>query len=181
MISKDSNPKKLTDDEFIRLFSTAQRPLFLYVLPLVGNATDADEVVQETNLVMWAKREQFQPGSSFLAWGRAIARLEVFRFRRTHGSKLRFLDGELLDIVAGRAERSDDELEQRQDALAGCMKQLRPKDRSLIQLRYTPGVSGEDMARQLGRPANSIYQSLGRIRRMLAECIQRRLAAGGIT
>ena len=33
------------------------------------------------------------------------------------------------------------------------------------------------MARKLGRPANSVYQSLSRIRRTLLECIKRRLAA----
>jgi RNA polymerase sigma-70 factor (ECF subfamily) len=33
------------------------------------------------------------------------------------------------------------------------------------------------VARQLGRPANSVYQSLSRIRRTLLDCIKRRLAA----
>lgn len=181
MTSNDSTSNKLTDKEFIRLFSTTQRPLFLHILPMVGNRTDADEVLQETNLIMWAKKDQFEPGTSFLAWGRAIARLEVFRFRRTRGTKLKFLDGELLDLVASHTESSSHELEARQEALANCMKQLRPKDRELIQLRYTPGVSGDDIAQQLGRPANSVYQSLGRIRRVLADCIHRRLASGAVT
>lgn len=181
MSGDETSSETLTDDAFIRLFTTAQRPLFLHILPLVGHAADADEVLQETNLVMWAKRQQFQPGTSFLAWGRAIARLEVFRFRRTRGTKLKFLEGELLDAVVSRAEESSDELERRQEALAVCLAQLRSRDRELIQLRYTPGVTGDDIAAQLGRPANSVYQSIGRIRRSLADCIQRRLASGGIT
>lgn len=180
MASNESDTKSLSEDEFIRLFTTAQRPLFLQILPLVGNVADADEVLQETNLIMWAKRHQFEPGTNFLAWGRAIARLEIFRFRRTRGSKLKFLDGDLLDVVANRTETAHehDELESRQDALASCLKQLRDKDRQLIQLRYTPGISGDEIARQLGRPPNSVYQSLGRIRRALALCIQRRKVSG---
>ena len=181
MTSNDSHSKTLTDEEFIGLFSTTQRPLFLHILPMVGNGTDADEVLQETNLIMWAKKDQFEPGTNFLAWGRAIARLEVFRFRRSRGTKLKFLDGGLLDLVASHTESSSHELEARQEALANCMKQLRSKDRELIQLRYTPGVSGDDIAQQLGRPANSVYQSLGRIRRVLADCIQRRLVSGAVT
>jgi RNA polymerase sigma-70 factor (ECF subfamily) len=32
----------------------------------------------------------------------------------------------------------------------------------------------------LGRPANSVYQSLGRIRRVLLECVRRRMASGAV-
>ena len=164
------------DEEFIRAFTQSQRPLFLYLLPLLGNPADADEVLQETNLVIWKKRNQFEPGSNFLAWGRTIARLEVFRFRRSRGRRLTYLDDGLLELVAKRSEIIGDETERRQEALANCMQQLRPKDRELIQLRYAAGSNGDHVARQLGRPANSVYQSLGRIRRTLMECIQHRLA-----
>ena len=181
MTSKDLDPDTLTDEEFIRLFTTVQRPLFLHILPLVGNGTDADEVLQETNLIMWSKRRQFQPGSSFLAWGCAIARLEVFRFRRTRGSKLKFLDGHLLDVVASHVGETDKETEIRREALARCIRKLNAKDRNLLSLRYTSGSSGNEIAKRVGRPANSIYQSLGRIRRALADCIQRRLVSGAIT
>jgi RNA polymerase sigma-70 factor (ECF subfamily) len=44
-------------------------------------------------------------------------------------------------------------------------------------MRYAPGETGKNLAEQIGRPSNSVYQSLGRIRRTLMECIQRRLAA----
>jgi len=165
-----------SEEDFIRLFSVHQRALFLYILPLVGNTVDADEVLQETNVIMWAKREQFQPGTNFLAWGRAIARLEVFRFRRTRGSKLQFLEEDILEAVAERSEAVSDQLEARREALRLCLDRLRPKDRELIRMRYAAGTSGDDVARQLGRPANSVYQSLSRIRRTLAECIERRLA-----
>ncbi len=164
-----------SDEDFIRLFSVHQRALFLHILPLVGNAADADEVLQETNVIMWAKREQYQPGTNFLAWGRAIARLEVFRFRRKRGTKLRFLEEGILEAVADRTEAVSDQMDARQEALRHCLERLRPKDRELIRMRYATGKSGEDVAQQLGRPANSVYQSLSRIRRTLAECIERRL------
>ncbi len=167
---------KSSEEDFIRLFSVHQRALFLHILTLVGNTTDADEVLQETNVIMWAKREQFQPGTNFLAWGRAIARLEVFRFRRTRGTKLRFLEEEILDAIADRSDAVSDQMEARKEALRHCLERLRPRDRELVRLRYATEVSGDDVARLLDRPANSVYQSLSRIRRTLAECIQRQLA-----
>lgn len=169
----------LTEEEFVRLFSKHQRSLFMYLLPLVGSAADADEVLQEANVIMWTKRDQFEPGTNFLAWGRAIARLEVFRFRRRYSTRLKFLDADLMEQIAERAEVLTSETELRAEALQHCLGKLRSKDRTLIGQRYRPGMTGDKLARQIGRPANSVYQSLGRIRRTLAECIQRQLAAGG--
>lgn len=162
-------------EEFVRSFTQAQRPLFLYLLPLLGNAADADEVLQETNLVIWKKRRDFEPGTNFLAWGRTIGRLEVFRFRRNRGRKLSFLDQGILESIAQSAEQVATETDSRQEALAACLEQLRPKDRELIQMRYAAGSNGDKVAQELGRPANSVYQSLGRIRRALLECVQHRL------
>ncbi len=167
------------NQNFIRSFTQAQRALYLYVLPLVGNPSDADEVLQETNLVIWNKWDQFEEGTNFLAWGRAIARLEVFRFRRTYNNKVTFLDDSMLDLVAKRAEAISEMTEMRQEALANCVSQLREKDRQLIEMRYQPGVNGDKVAEKLGRPANSVYQSLSRIRRVLVECVQHRLAEAG--
>lgn len=162
-------------EEFIRSFTQAQRPLFLHILPLVGNATDADEVLQETNLVIWSKYHQFEEGTNFLAWGRAIARLEVFRFRRNRGRKLTFLEDDILELVAKRTEGVSEQTLARQEALAACIEKLKPRDKELIVLRYSPGVNGDKVAEMLGRPANSVYQSLGRIRRVLMECVRLQL------
>ena len=134
-------------------------------------------MLQETNLIIWSKWQQFEPGTNFLAWARAIARLEVFRFRRTHKRKLLFLEEDLLDAVAEQAEAASAETDVRKEALTACIGRLRPADRRLIQMRYAPGENGDSVAKKLKRPANSVYQSLGRIRRTLLECVRLRLAA----
>ncbi|MCA9066587.1 MAG: sigma-70 family RNA polymerase sigma factor, partial [Planctomycetaceae bacterium] len=153
-------------EEFIRLFTQNQRAVFLSILPMVASPADAEEVLQETNVVILSKWEQFQPGSNFLAWCRAIARLEVFRFRRRDRRRAIHLDDAIVEIIAARVdEQSSADFDQRREALARCVEQLREKDQDLLRLRYAVGASGDDVAEQLGRPANSVYQSLGRIRR----------------
>ena len=169
-------------ESFIRSFTQAQRALYIFILPLVGNSADADEVLQEANVVIWAKWKQFEEGTNFLAWARAIARLEVFRFRRSRHHKLAILEEGILEQVVRKAEEISDQTELRQAALEKCLQKLRPKDRDLIRMRYAPGSNGDKVARKLGRPPNSVYQSLGRIRRALLECIRSRLAdAGGLS
>ena len=164
-------------EAFVELFTRHQRRLYLYILSQVPNPVNADEILQETNLVIWRKSGQFRPGTNFFAWACQIATYEVLKFRdRQRREKLYFSDA-FVQRVADEAFARSDELESRRKALAECLKKLRKKDRELIQRRYAPGETGKSVARFLGRPVNSVYQSLGRIRRQLMECISRRLAA----
>ena len=98
---------------------------------------------------------------------------------RKKRDRVQFSD-EFLETVSRDALERSDELEERRKALVECMGKLRPRDRELIEQRYAPGEKGKHLAEQIGRPANSVYQSLGRIRRSLMECIQRRLTTGGV-
>ena len=178
MSSEDRSPSKFVPgEEFIQLFTQAQRPLYLSILSQLGHAQAAEEVLQETNLIIWSKALQFQPGSNFLAWGRQIAQFEVLKWKqRRSRERLTFSDKFINAVADGSASRSE-ELELRQRALEECLKKLPDQDRELIETRYRPGMNGKDVAEFLGRPANSVYQSLGRIRKALIDCVNRTLAA----
>ncbi len=161
---------------FVQLFTKAQRPLYLFLLGLTGRPQDAEELLQNTNLVIWSKSGQFDPGTNFFAWACQIARYEVLQYRqRFYRDRLKFSD-EFIDVVAQETIIQNDELEPRRKALEVCLEKLPAKDRELISRRYQPGVSGKEVASGLGRPQNAVYQSLGRIRRVLLDCIQRRIA-----
>lgn len=162
-------------EEFVQLFTRNQRRLYLLILSQVGNIQDAEEILQETNCVILTKHSQFESGTNFFAWTAQIATYEILKYRQRHGrSKLRFTD-QFLDLVAIEAETVGEKLDERREALEFCLQKLRAKDRKLIQSRYEPSRSAKDVAESVGRPANSVYQSLGRIRRTLLECISRRL------
>lgn len=168
-------------EDFVRLFTQSQRALYLFILPMVSSAADAEEVLQETNVVIWSKWSQFTMGSNFVAWGRAIARLEVFRFRRRRDGRLHLLGDDVIELIANHTEKQENDFDLRRDALACCVQKLRDRDRELIQRRYAEDANGDEVAEQLGRPANSVYQSLSRIRRVLLECVRRQLADTGVT
>ena len=163
----------MSEANFIREFTRHQRRLYLLVLAQVPRPSEAEEILQEANVVLWAKRDEFTPGTNFFAWAAQVCRFEILKARRDYArSKLRFSD-EFLTAVATDVEERSDVLEDRRHALAECLEKLRKADRELIQARYQPGMSGDELAAQLGRPANSVYQSIGRIRKALADCIQR--------
>ncbi len=164
-------------DEFVQLFTRWQRRLFLFILAQVPNATEAEEILQETNLVIWRKSFAYRPGTNFYAWVCRIAALEVLKHRDRRRKTGVPLSDRLVELVAREAEDNLESLEARRRALLVCLERLAPADRELIRRRYAPGQSGKTVAQTLGRPANSVYQSLSRIRRALFDCVKRRLAA----
>lgn len=174
---KEGPPLVAPSAEFVQLFTRAQRPVFLYILSLLPRPVEAEEILQETNMVIWTKASQFQPGTNFRAWACQIAYFEVMKYRsRKHRDKLHF-NPDLLELVAAESLQESELLDRRRQALAECLAKLREQDRVLIQTRYSPDGEGPEIADKLGRPINSIYQSLSRIRKSLLECISRRLAA----
>jgi RNA polymerase sigma-70 factor (ECF subfamily) len=174
---ENSAPVAAPSEEFIHLFTRHQRRLYLLILAQLGHVADAEEALQETNVVILAKHQQFVPGTNFFAWAAQIAHFEVLKSRqRKRRDRLRFPEA-FVDAIAVEAEDHLNDLDLRRQALASCLEKLRESDRDLIRKRYQPGASGKFEAEVLNRPANSVYQSIGRIRRTLLECIRRRLAA----
>ena len=164
-------------DQFVQLFTQHQRRVYHFILGQVPNPSDAEEVLQETNVVLLRKCDQFQEGTNFLAWACSVARYEVLKHRdRFKRDRLQF-SSEFLDLMQTEVVRRDETSEARRDALTACVGKLSEKDRKLIKLRYAPGSNGQSVAETIGRPPNSVYQSLSRIRRALLDCVNRTLTA----
>lgn len=169
------NPLNLK--EFGKELTRIQRPLYLYIVSLVGNAVEASDLLQETNCLIWEKAEEFQPGSNLTAWAYSIARFKVLEWRRGQDRR-RVLPGEaVLEMLAERAAARDDGAAERLAALEHCLGRLGEADRGLILARYE-GADLEQLAAARGRTANALYQSLFRIRRLLRDCVQRQIADG---
>ena len=154
----DESGPQSPDGEFVRLYTHYQRRLFLYILSQVGNPLVAEEVLQETNVVVWSKFKQFRAGTNFLAWVSQIANFEIMKHRtRKRREKIVFSDEFLQTVATTSLERSD-ELERRRTALSDCLKRLRPKDRELIEQTLCAGrawnVTGRTdwASRQFGVP-----------------------------
>jgi RNA polymerase sigma-70 factor, ECF subfamily len=159
--------------EFHCLFVQNQRRIFAHILTLIPRLADAEEVFQQTCVVILSKAAQFAPGTDFVRWARQIAQYEVFNYRRRlQAERLQFNDDLLAKIAACRVERSD-WLDAELDAMRECMELLSTVDRHLIRQRYAKKITSRALAVELGRPANTVYKALHRIRLKLRECIQR--------
>jgi RNA polymerase sigma-70 factor (ECF subfamily) len=166
--------------DFAARLSQHQTQLFGYIYSLVRDLDDADDLFQQTSLVLWDKFEQYDPSRNFIPWACGVARLEVSNFLRSRRrQRLCFSDNLALILIEAHDEMVDDPLEERRVALAECMKKLRPTDQELLDTCYGHSVRIPDVAHDRGRSSQSIHNSLRRIRRTLFECVRRSLAQAG--
>jgi RNA polymerase sigma-70 factor (ECF subfamily) len=163
--------------DFLRLFATHQPQIFAYILSLLPNWDDAQEVLQETCVVLWKSFGSFTPGTNFRAWASQAAFHQVLSFRKRQKRVPMPLSDAFLQAVAQETEALADPLEAQLRALSTCIEKLRPHDAALLRQCYEPGASTKIVAKEVGRPAGTIYKALTRIRRTLFACIQQTLAA----
>ncbi len=145
-------------DDFVRLTAKHQRSIYWYILALLPHLHDADEVFQETNIVLWRKFEQFELGTNFLAWACRVARWEVFRYCDKHKRDV----ANFSDVLG--ADLTPDELaavgtaDRVFSALDECLSHLKSRDRELVYLRCLHGATVKAIAEKVGQPGHPQHQ-----------------------
>jgi RNA polymerase sigma-70 factor (ECF subfamily) len=167
---------------FLRLFLESERRLFAYILTLLPNRSDADDVLQEASLVMWDKFEVDNPPTDFVAWGCRIAYFKVLDFyKKNRRSRICFSQTMLERVAETAIEQSATlQLDARREALAACIEKLSSKDREVLVRRFAQGATTESTAAELGRSVHAIYKALAKIREMLFGCVTKTLAREGL-
>src|SRR5688572_12018194 len=127
---------------FLRLFLENERRLYAYIVTLLANRTDADDVLQEASLVMWDKFDDANPPNDFAAWGCRIAYFKVLDFlKKQKRSRMCFSQTLLERLAETTVEHAAVlQLDERREALAGCIEKLSPRDRELLARRFAAGA-----------------------------------------
>jgi RNA polymerase sigma-70 factor (ECF subfamily) len=158
--------------EFIQLLTSHQSRLYAYVLSLLGDRIQADDVMQETNAVLWRKADDFKLGTNFGAWMLKVAYFQVMAHRRRLTRDRLVFDDDFLQEIAEGAEQQCEEQGEKQRRLADCIGKLNRRYQELVRRRYTEGATVKSIATQSGQSENSIKQALFRARAALVECVK---------
>ena len=164
--------------QLMALMTKHQRRIFSYIYALVPDRYDAEDLLQETSLVICEKFDQFDEGTDFVAWACQIAYWRIRYSRQKFARSKVVFNQEVLDAVAQTAGTMIQELDERHEALAHCLAKLHPRDRELVLTRYEPGCGVPDAARRSGRSIQAAYKALNRLRKLLFDCVSNQLATG---
>ena len=164
-------------DQFIQDLTASQNSLYGYILSLLPDRSVAQDILQEVSVTAWQKRADFTAGTSFFAWASKIAYFHVLSHRRKMSRDRLVFDDDVLDYLAERQVERATEVDRRAQALKDCLEKLPAAQKQLVEQRYAPGGSVQDIATKAGKSVGAISQTLYRIRETLLKCVEQNLAA----
>jgi RNA polymerase sigma-70 factor, ECF subfamily len=161
--------------EVMRLALEQREALWAFLMGLTKDPAKAEDLFQNTYLVLCEKASRYEPGSNFLAWARQIARYEYLASVDPKRRPEATVEAEVLEAALDVDLSGDEPYGARREALQRCLETLQSKSRSAIELRYGANLPCRTVARRLDLSDNALYALLSRVRRALFECVERRL------
>jgi len=161
-------------DEYIGYFIKYNNQLFNFILTLVPNYSDAEDILQKSASIMWEKFDTYQRDTYFLAWARKIIRLTVSNYYRTKRHEFQF-DDQMLDALTAAHEKESKHSEEQLAALTVCLSKLEPSDLDLIRMRFYERFSVPEIASKTNRNLHTLYKRIPTIFILLHNCIKRTL------
>ena len=161
-------------DEFILELTQVQQRLLGYIYRRVANRDQAMEILQQTNLTLCRKADDFKLGTNFRAWSSTVAHYQILSYRSSlRRDRLVFTD----EVMASLDER-ENESEMREGVLSHlrhCLEAMSSDNQIFIKLQYEGGLSMKQIATEVGKTAGAVKVKLHRLRRSLRDCVQNRL------
>ena len=172
----------MPEDQFVRLLLTNEKRIYAFILTLVPNRTDAEDIMQDVASLMWRKYKETDSIADFAAWGVRIAHYKVLEFRKKQYKKKQIqFNHELFEEIVGGAMSVNDDLDVRLEALRNCLTKLDKRSLHLVKMRHEQNATVRSIAERSGISMENVYKILPKIHDILLRCIRRTLVAKGIT
>jgi RNA polymerase sigma-70 factor (ECF subfamily) len=156
-----------------------RRALMAYAFTCCRKLDLAEDIVQETFLIAFQKRDQYFAEADFGGWLISIARHVWFRERdrrRLHENATQFLHDHA-SLIFDRENYSDSQWDQQREALEGCLRKLGDIERDLIHAHFARRLTYAEIAGTMQRTLAWVKVRMFRARVALMECV--RLALRG--
>ena len=160
---------QMTEEAFRVFYEQTARSLWLYLARLTGDQRLADDLLQEAYYRFLRVRSSFESDDHRRHYLFRIATNLVHDHRRR--MKAGDASAAVAEALPSAQPDSADRLARRID-LSRAMRQLKPRERSLLWLAYAQGWSNEEIAATLGLKTASLKSLLHRARRRLAALLE---------
>lgn len=175
---------------FAELMRRYERPLYNFILRMVGTAAEAEELFQETFLRIFKNLGNFRGGASFSPWAYRIAHnLCIDSLRRPDKRIFVSFEGEekkegpsMEDRLEGTSPNPEDELYRMQlgEKIQGAVDQLPIKLRSVFVLYQYQHLPYEKIASVLDIPIGTVKSRMHSALKQLSHSL-RHLSPTGVS
>lgn len=158
------------EDRFRRVYAGNFEPLLAYALRRVEQPDDAADVVAETFLVAWRRRQEMPPDAEVRLWLYGVARRVLANHHRG-GTRRRRLGERLREgITAAIAVDPDSEVPERL-AVRAALARLGELDREVLTLTVWEGLEPREVAEVLRVSPAAVRTRLSRARARLRDLV----------
>ena len=175
------NSDSTRHEEFVSLFVRHEAAVFSFVLAMVQNTADTEDVVQRASITMWRCFDQYQSGTNFRNWAFQVAKNAALN----HLTKVRrdrhVFSEKLVALLAEQADERAEHLDARRRALDFCVEKLPANDQEMVAGCYAESATIRSFAEKSGEAANKIYKRVNGIRLQLQKCIERQMGMVEVT
>lgn len=161
---------------FFKLYNSVQFRLYSYLMTMVHNSNDAEDLLQETATILWENFDRFEEGTNFGAWAVTIARNKALEFLRKNRKSRMIFDDEFYQRISEYAGEASEKVSERNDALQFCLNKLPDKSRHLLAMRYKKDIPVKKISQMTGRSLDALYQNYSKIIKSLRHCMEKYLA-----
>ena len=161
-------------DDFVNELTQCQQRLFGYIFRRMANRDQAMEVLQQTNLVLCRKADDFEPGTNFNGWAVTVAHYQVLAYRKTIVRERLMFTDDVFHLVDEQEDNAEQRAEQMQ-VLRHCYSKMSVENQAFMNLRYKDGLSMKQMAAEFGKQVGAIRVQLHRLRLSLKDCVRLKL------
>ncbi len=171
------NQPEAKRDRVLKLALECRVGLLAYARSLLGSYSQADDVVQEAMLVVTTKYEEFEEGTSMLAWCRSIVRIEVLREKQRQQSD-RSLARRLLDDAVDAAFEEFQETQRSygadtwREALERCLQRIPDRGRQVLDARFADGLGYQQIGERVGMSLEAVRKALFRLKKQVRTCVE---------
>jgi len=168
-------------EQFVATLTASQSRIYAYILTLLPHPSEAADVLQETNIVLWREANKGVRVDDFVAWSCKIAYYQALAYLRDCKRDRHRFDPALLAEIADQASIHAGALDDRLIALRDCLSKLSDDDRKMVLARYTRHGNVKKMAKACDKSPNALSRRLYRIRKSLLACIERHLRTESVS
>lgn len=154
-----------------------KEPIYLLLLKMTNNPTEADDLTMEAFGKAFASLHLYTPTHAFSTWLFSIATNNCVDFIRKKRLQTIYLDdirtkseGDVYEYpIPSEGDNPEENIihEQRVQILREVVRQLKPRYRKLVEMRYFEEMSYEEIAEELDMPLGTVKVQLFRARDLL--------------
>lgn len=154
------------------LFGRHQTRVYRFVLNMVRNTAQAEDVISEVFLDVWRQAGRFEGRSGVATWLLSIARFKALSGMRKRQDAP--LDDKVAEVIRDESDTPDVQLQKKGKGilLRQCMTKLSQEHREVLDLVYYHERSVEEVATILGIPGATVKTRMYYARQKLSEFLR---------